>query len=58
MLLYLVKYSRPAVKAVGELSKCMDKAMYETYQEMLCAVKIALDTRKNCFKIQPNFTGN
>jgi hypothetical protein len=56
MLLYLIKYSRPDLSnAVRELSKCMDRATYGTYQEMLCVVKLVLDTKNSCLKIQPNF---
>jgi hypothetical protein len=56
MLLYLIKYSRPDVNnAVRELSKCMDRATYGTYQEMLRVVKFVLDTNNYCLKIQPNF---
>jgi Reverse transcriptase (RNA-dependent DNA polymerase) len=40
MLLYLIKYSRPDISnAVRELSKCMDRATYGTYQEMFRVVK-------------------
>jgi hypothetical protein len=46
MLLYLIKHSRPDLSnAVRELSKCMDRATYETYQEMLCVIKFVLDTK-------------
>jgi hypothetical protein len=56
MLLYLIKYSRPDLSnAVRELSKCMDRATYGTYQEMLCVVKFVLGTKNYCLKIQPNF---
>ena len=56
MLLYLIKYSRPDISnAVRELSKCMDRATYGTYQEMLRVVKFVLDTKNYCLKIQPNF---
>jgi hypothetical protein len=55
MLLYLIKYSRPDLSnAVRELSKCMDRATYGTYHEMLCVVKFVLDTKNYCLKIQPN----
>jgi hypothetical protein len=56
MLLYLIKYSRPDLSnAMRELSKCMDIATYGTFQEVLCVVKFVLDTKNNCFKIEPNF---
>jgi hypothetical protein len=56
MPLYLIKYSRPDMShAVTELSKCMDRASYGTYQEMLCVVLSVLDTKNYCLKIQPNF---
>ena len=56
MLLYLINYSRPDLSdAVRELSKCMDRATYGTYQEMLCVVKFVLDTKNYCLRIQPNF---
>ena len=56
MLLYLIKYSRPDLSnAVRELSKCMDKATFGTYQEMLCVIKFVLDTKYICLNIQPNF---
>jgi hypothetical protein len=56
MLLYLIKYSRPDLSnAVRELSKCMDKATFGTYQEMLCVIKFVLDTKYICLSIQPNF---
>jgi hypothetical protein len=49
MLLYLIKFSRPdKSNAVRELSKCMDKAAYGTYWEMLCVVKFVLDTKNYC----------
>jgi hypothetical protein len=52
----LIKYSRPDISnAVRELSKCMDRATYGTYQEMLWIVKFVLDTKNYCLKIQPNF---
>jgi hypothetical protein len=50
------KNSRPDMSnAVRELSKCMDRAAYGTYQEMPCVVKFVLDTKNYCLKIQPNF---
>ena len=56
MLLYLIKYSRPDISnAVRELSKCMDRATYGTYKEMLRVIKFVLDTKNFCLKIQPNF---
>jgi hypothetical protein len=56
MLLSLIKYSRPDLNnAIRELSKCMDRATYGTYQEMLCIVKFVLDTKNYCLIIQPNF---
>jgi hypothetical protein len=56
MLLYLIKCSRPDLSnAVRELSKCMDRATYGTYQEMLRIVKYVLDTKNYCLKIQPIF---
>jgi Reverse transcriptase (RNA-dependent DNA polymerase) len=56
MLLYLIKYSRPDISnAMRELSKCMDRATYGTYQEMFRVVKFVLDTKNYCLKIQPNF---
>jgi hypothetical protein len=56
MLLNLIKYSRADLSnAVRELSKCMDRATYGTYQEMLHVVKFVLDNKHYCLKIQPNF---
>jgi hypothetical protein len=56
MLLYLIKRSRPDISnAMRELSKCMDRATYGTYQEMLCVLKFVLDTKNYCLKMQPNF---
>jgi hypothetical protein len=56
MLLYLIKYSGPDISnAVRELSKCMDRATYGTYQEMLRVVKFVLGKTTYCLKIQPNF---
>jgi hypothetical protein len=39
---------------VSELSKCMDRTTYGTYQEMLCSIKFVLDTKNYYLKIQPN----
>ena len=56
MILYLIKYLGPDLNnAVRELSKCMDKATFGTYQEMLRVIKFVLDTKDFCLKIQPNF---
>ena len=45
MLLYLVKYSRPDIaNCVRELSKVLDSATGEAYNEMLRVIKFVLDT--------------
>jgi hypothetical protein len=57
MLFCSIKYERPDLSnSVREMSKCMDKVMYGTYQEMLCVIKFALDTKEFCLKIQQILT--
>jgi hypothetical protein len=54
MLLYLIKYSRPDLEnVVRELSKCMDGANLAACKEMLRVVKLLLDTKDYCLKLNP-----
>jgi hypothetical protein len=54
MLLYLIKYSRPDLaNVVGELSKCIDGANLAAYKEMQRVIKLVLDTKLHCLKLQP-----
>ncbi len=54
MLLYLVKHSRPDIaNSVRELSKVLDCATSDAYNEMLRVIKFVLDTRTLGLKICP-----
>ena len=45
MLLFMVKHSQPDIaNAVRELLKCMGKANYNAYKELLRVIKFILDT--------------
>jgi hypothetical protein len=54
MLLYLTKYSQPDISnIVRELSKCMDSATWEAYNELLRVIKFVIDTKTFDLKVQP-----
>jgi hypothetical protein len=59
MLLYLTKYSQPDISnIVQELSKCMDSASWEAYNELLRVIKFVIDTNFFGLKVQPKLDNN
>jgi hypothetical protein len=54
MILYLTKYSRPDISnIVRELSKCMNAASWDSYQELLHVIKFINDTKSFGLKVMP-----
>jgi hypothetical protein len=54
MLLYLTKYSRPDISnIVRELSKCMNAASWDSYQELLRVINFINDTKSFGLKVMP-----
>jgi hypothetical protein len=59
MILYLTKYSRPNIsKILQELSKCMDSATWEAYNQLLRVIKFIIDTKTFGLKVQPKLDNN
>jgi hypothetical protein len=59
MLLYLIKYSCPEIcNIVQELSKCMDSAIWGTYNELLTVIKFVIDTKTLVLNVQTKLDNN
>jgi hypothetical protein len=58
MILYLIKHSIPDLSnIIREFSMCMDGENLETYKEVIRLIRLVLDTRDTCLKLNPNLEG-